>query len=472
MDSQPWDQIPGNCVGMKWISLIMVVLFACADVVAQDKSPLLNIARKPVQFENPGEQVRAIIEPGSVMLDFSEMSALAAVRKGGRIRLPSLDNFTGNQDDPLEFERVNLFAPGARIRVISELGAVQLEPPLLHYFLATNSTTGIGLAVDPVTGVTSGYAIKGGAELEVSGELSGTLEFTELETTDAGSKECGTVMDDQPLENIAFLDDGLAPSLSAAPAGSSLDFEAVIAIDTDTEWLAGFNNDAAAASNWIVNLFLAMNVMFERDIATRLLLGDVILRTESDPYTVMAPNGNRLPQLDEFGEYWRVKKGSIDRDFAAMFSGRNINANSFSGIAWINQYCQNGRITSIGTVGSYSYNAIGSNWSENSAAKFVGHELGHNMGSPHTHCYPSPIDQCYGGESGCYSGPALCPVSGAGTTMSYCHLNSGCGSTVDFHPTVQALFGDRLAANSPACIAPYSDPEPEPEAPLFISGFE
>jgi hypothetical protein len=161
-----------------------------------------------------------------------------------------------------------------------------------------------------------------------------------------------------------------------------------------------------------------------------------------------------------------------------MFSGRNINANAFSGIAWINQYCQNGWVSGSRTVGSYSYNAIGSNWPENSAAKFVGHELGHNFGSPHTHCYDPPVDKCWGGEGGrCYSGAVSCPVTGKGTTMSYCHFGTqsggaGCGSTADFHPTVQALFGDRLAANSPSCIAPYSDPEPEPGAPLFNNGFE
>jgi hypothetical protein len=61
--------------------------------------------------------------------------------------------------------------------------------------------------------------------------------------------------------------------------------------------------------------------------------------------------------------------------------------------------------------------------------------------------------------------------------MSYCHLSpAGCGSTTDFHPTVQALFQDRLSSNSPSCIAVYTEPEPDPdpdlEVPIFDSSFE
>jgi hypothetical protein len=61
----------------------------------------------------------------------------------------------------------------------------------------------------------------------------------------------------------------------------------------------------------------------------------------------------------------------------------------------------------------------------------VGHELGHNFGSRHTHCYVPPIDECYAGESGCYQGPTSCP-GGPGTVMSYCHV-AGCGNNHGFH---------------------------------------
>ena len=80
-----------------------------------------------------------------------------------------------------------------------------------------------------------------------------------------------------------------------------------MAIDTDTEWLDGFNDDTAEATEWIEDAFVAMNVMYERDVATRLLIGDVFLRTDSDPYS--APDGGSSQQLDEFGEYWRQNHG-------------------------------------------------------------------------------------------------------------------------------------------------------------------
>jgi len=457
---------------MKWISLITVTMLGSASVAAQTDSSRFSSPRSQLLLNSPDAQKHARIEPGSVALVFNEINKLLRAKTGNRIKLPSLDGFTGNQTEPLEFERVDLFAPGAKVRVVSENETILIEPRLRYFFLASNSTTAIGLAVDPETGITRGYAIKGGGEFEIMGTLSSSLKFAESKPPESGTKECATALEDQPVENIAFLDDGIPDSMSAAGAGSTLDFEVVVAIDTDTEWLAGFDNDTTAASDWIQDLFLAMNVMFERDVATRLLLGDVFLRTGPDPYT--NTSGNRLEQMYEFGEYWRVNQGGIDRSFAAMLSGRNIGAGSFSGIAWLNLYCENGWVSGGRTIGSYSYNAIGNRWTANSAAKFIGHELGHNMGSPHTHCYNPPVDECYGGEGGCFSGPASCPASGAGTTMSYCHLTGGCRSTPDFHPTVQALLGDRLAANSPACISPFTDPEPDPdsELPFFQSGFE
>jgi hypothetical protein len=448
---------------MKRISLAITLFFMSTQLFAQGGVP------------GDPEKRRPVIEPGTLRLQTSELNTLSHVRKGGRINLPSLDRFTGNQDEPLEFQRMEVFAPGARVHLVTDSGTVRIHPGQRRFFMASNSTTGIGIAVDLESGTTLGYAIKGGDELKISGQMNSSLEFRKIAAPQQGVRECGTVLADQPAESLAFLTDGIARSQSAAAAGSGLDFQVVVAIDTDTEWLAGFGNDATAATSWIEDLFLAMNVMFERDVATRLLVGNVFLRTGSDPYSVAS---GRSDMLDEFGEYWRENLDAIERDFATMFSGRDISSWSFSGVAWLDQYCQNGRRFNNGrTLGSYSYNAIGVNWSAGNAAKFIAHELGHNMGSPHTHCYDPPVDKCYAGESICFDGPVSCPVTGKGTTMSYCHLRSssvsaGCGSTTDFHPTVQALFQDRLSSNSPSCIAVYTEPEPEPELPLFGNSFE
>jgi hypothetical protein len=161
--------------------------------------------------------------------------------------------------------------------------------------------------------------------------------------------------------------------------------------------------------------------------------------------------------------------------WTASLSGRGVNANQFSGVAWLNKYCENGYWTNEGTqvAGSYSFNAIGTNWSAGAAALYVGHEIGHNMGSPHTHCYSPAVDQCYNGEGSCYSGTPVCPAGGKGTIMSYCHVGgangAGCGSSnAEFHPTVQGLLESRLSTKLvQGCILPYAL-----STSIFSSGFE
>jgi hypothetical protein len=117
----------------------------------------------------------------------------------------------------------------------------------------------------------------------------------------------------------------------------------------------------------------------------------------------------------------------------------------------------------------------------------VGHELGHNFGSRHTHCTDTnpatsgvtePIDFCYSGES-CTSGPwpagssvscpapfTIDPVNGApiasvrGTLMSYCHLLGGCGVTNVFHPQSVDVIAPIVESRVNSCIFPVLHPAP------------
>jgi hypothetical protein len=407
-----------------------------------------------------------VIRPGNISLTAQEIDSIIFSRPDRVLRLPSLDHFTGNEQSGLEFTRFNIFAPNRQIRVISDDGDEFLEHDKRQYYLATNATTGIGISVNPDTGETRGFIKKMGSKLEISGNIIGQLQLREIEEPSPESNSCETGTPGQPLEIQQKLASPSFTSVSAAESGELISYEAVVAIETDSEWLDGFSDNTTAAMNWITDIFLAMNVFYERDVETHLLIGDVTLRTGSDPYTAQS---DRSAQLDEFGAYWKDNMRHIDRQFAAMLSGRNISGGSFSGIAWIDQFCQDGRTWGSRTVGSFSYNAIGSSRSAGNTAIYLGHEIGHNMGSPHTHCYNPPVDHCYNGASGCYSGAPECPIEGKGTIMSYCHVGgssgAGCGtSRSEFHPTVQSLIEANLADELAAgCILPYDQRVPEPE---------
>jgi hypothetical protein len=275
-------------------------------------------------------------------------------------------------------------------------------------------------------------------------------------TGEAPSWECG---EQEAAQNPRHLTGKALSSIFASASAPFTDLHSVtMGIDTDNElMLQKFNNDTTAAASYIASLFAAMNVMYERDLHVRLLQGTTFLRvsTTADPYNQSGTGNADGNKLDEFGTYWQTNYTNVSRGLAMMLSGKQGSTNSASGIAWISGLCSPFYGYSFSQVFKISYLA--------GDALVVGHEIGHNFGSPHTHCYSPPADNCYNAEAGCYSGGTSCPapqtingVTGvAGTIMSYCHLLGSCTSSMVFHPrSLTEYINAALAGANNVCVLP------------------
>ena len=405
-------------------------------------------------------------------------AALAATRPGDGLRLPELPVAPGLRRS-VELRHVDIYAAGARLWHVDGDTVQEVPRTEKRYFLgadAADPSRRVGLWLEPsgrLGGVITGP--EGTFELDVT--ASGAQRLLKL-GQDTPKLEAGCALSDQekvylPWSDPAWLEPSTASRDSApAPAkrGATPTYQAVIAVDTDTEMMSlAFKNDTSAAASWIGDLFTSMNVFYERDLDTSLVQGETFFRTESDSYS--GGSGASAAQLNEFASFWSTNYGAVDRVFAMLLSGKSSSPFSASGIA----YVAGGGIspgagvaTYCSTSSGYSVNQVFYAFGASASALLVGHEIGHNAGSSHTHCYVPAIDMCFGQEFLCYGGPTSCPMEGSGTIMSYCNFSSGCGTTsrLEFHPRVIANIGFNIVASHPECIDDYENPE------IFGDGFE
>ena len=150
-----------------------------------------------------------------------------------------------------------------------------------------------------------------------------------------------------------------------------------------------------------------------------------------------------------------------------------LSERSFGGLGYITTYNYSTvrySVCGFGVGDRYgNYSATSYNW----RTYVTTHEVGHNLGSPHTHwgCWTrngvliGRIDSCFTCQSGCTPPAPNCnsrtkPVSGGGTIMSYCHLTS---TGINFNKGFGELPGNVIrnsVINSPVsfdCTPTYSN---------------
>ncbi len=183
-------------------------------------------------------------------------------------------------------------------------------------------------------------------------------------------------------------------------------------------------SDTTTTTNWITGVHNNISTLYSND-NIQIALNEVYIWTTADPYT-----GNYSQNLASF----RTNRQTFNGDLAHL-----INSPATTSVAYVNSLCTtykhaySGISKSYGVVPTYSW-----------TIQAMTHEMGHSLGSPHTHACAwngddTAIDGCgaiAGYSEGC---DAELPTAG-GTIMSYCHLISTVG--ISFANG----FGDQPAA--------------------------
>ena len=196
-----------------------------------------------------------------------------------------------------------------------------------------------------------------------------------------------------PIDGVAGVDDDTCKRIR-------------LAIDTDNEFLDLFDGDVDNAASYISTLCAATSFIYRRDANAVFTPSWVRLWIGPDPWD----SGSTGDQLVQFRNYWQGNEVQVSRDLAHFLSGRGLGG----GVAWLPGLCGSyGYGLSANLAGAFPYpieNNNGANWD----LMVFSHELGHNVGCPHTH--DIGVDGCADGD---------CSVTPNGTIMSYCHLCPG-----------------------------------------------
>lgn len=223
----------------------------------------------------------------------------------------------------------------------------------------------------------------------------------------------------------------------------------------------------AAATAHALGIFSQVSLLYANE-GVKLFVSDLLLWDVKSPYD--GPDSG-----DFLRQFRNLKSGNFNGDI-----GHLLGYGGGGGIAYVDAVCHSDRNVAYSGIDANFNHVPLYSWS----VMVVTHEIGHNVGSPHTHScfYFDPetgmtIDGC--GPAADYNEGCEGPIPSKGTIMSYCHLvagvgmdfnlgfgikpgdqirftieNSACLSTCDA-PVVDAGFSKRGATQPPVCGAAY-----------------
>jgi hypothetical protein len=400
-----------------------------------------------------------------------ELAAAARASAAGQLfRIGGLRDDRG-RPMTLALEAAPLFAPGFLLEVD---GDPRAGDPAARRFLFLRGTaeewprSSVALTLDLEEGRVDGLLAteEGLQELVVEPPaatlpLASGLRARGVELGNPLSLLGDDVVERPAVSEAAALTTGAAAAARVTPAPGG-EYAARVAIDSDFELFDLLGGEDAVLA-YLARTLHAVSEVYFRQMGVTLTVESIRLwSTPDDPWRAPNPHSSaNAAVLCEFAAHWQRSRRSTSafpRDAALFFTGKS--SSDHGGQAFLASLCnykaRPGACPS-GGYGTVIATRLGDAWD----TYVIAHELGHIFGSPHTHCYSPPIDECFTGERACFGGATSTPADG-GSVMSYCPrttLSLGepgrFGNASERVPARMRAFVDSLAGR---CLVRTNDP--------------
>ncbi|EJL67520.1 T9SS type A sorting domain-containing protein [Chryseobacterium populi] len=344
--------------------------------------------------------------------------------------------FDGNKQITVELYKNQIFTNDFKVTT-SKGQIVQYTPGVYYQGIVKgdqNSVVAFSFFNDDIVGVASTQELGN----IVLGKVKNTEDFvsySESKLTGANPFICGA---DELKENY----DQKIP-YNSQTAGKTLTQNCVrVYYEICYQPYLNNNSNTNTVTNWLTAIHNNIATLYNND-EIRIALSEIYIWTTQDPYNG-TPGGN----LNSF----RINRPTFNGDLAHL-----VNAPATTSIAYLNSLCTGNKYAYSGISQTYNNVPVYS-WT----IQAMTHEMGHSLGSPHTHSCAwngnnTPIDWC---------GPTAIPsiivsealtctsnvLPASGTIMSYCHLMPGIGINFSngFGPQPAALI--RNTVDSKSCL--------------------